>query len=87
VVSRVGSLLWVSLLRRPVDLSNGPRVAAQAMDFQAHRTLQMAAQERGVYFHPSPVEPWFLSTEHSPEDLDHVLAVLRDALASVPESR
>jgi glutamate-1-semialdehyde 2,1-aminomutase len=57
------------------------------MDFAAHRSLQIAAQERGVYFHPSPVEPWFLSTAHSPEDLDHVLAVLRDALAGVPGSR
>ena len=87
LVSRVGSLLSVSLLRRPADLSRGPREAAAAMDFQAHRALQMAAQERGVYFHPSPVEPWFLSTAHSPEDLDHVLAVVRDALVSVPESR
>jgi glutamate-1-semialdehyde 2,1-aminomutase len=40
-----------------------------------------------VYFHPSPIEPWFLSTAHSVEDLDQVLAVLRDALVSVPESR
>ena len=40
-----------------------------------------------MYFHPSPIEPWFLSTAHSPEDLDQVLAVVRDALASVPESR
>jgi glutamate-1-semialdehyde 2,1-aminomutase len=87
LVSRVGSLLSVSLLRRPADLSHGPRAAAQAMDFAAHRTLQIAAQERGVYFHPSPVEPWFLSTAHSPEDLDLVLAVVRDALVSVPESR
>jgi glutamate-1-semialdehyde 2,1-aminomutase len=87
LVSRVGSLLSVSLLHRPADLSRGPRAAAQAMDFAAHRRLQIAAQERGVYFHPSPVEPWFLSTAHSPEDLDHVLAVVRDALVSVPESR
>jgi glutamate-1-semialdehyde 2,1-aminomutase len=87
LVSRVGSLLSVSLLHRPADLSRGPRAAAQAMDFSAHRALQMAAQERGVYFHPSPVEPWFLSTAHSAEDLDHVLAVLRDALVSVPGSR
>ena len=87
LVSRVGSLLSVSLLRRPADLSRGPRAAAAAMDFAAHRSLQIAAQERGVYFHPSPVEPWFLSTAHSPEDLDHVLAVVRDALAGAPGSR
>ncbi len=87
LVSRVGSLLSVSLLRQPVDLSNGPRVAAQAMDFAAHRALQIKAQERGLYFHPSPIEPWFLSTAHSPEDLDRVVAIVREALADVPESR
>ena len=87
LVSRVGSLFSVSLLSRPADLSRGPRAAAQAMDFAAHRAWQIAAQERGVYFHPSPIEPWFLSTAHSAEDLDQVLAVLRDALVSVPESR
>jgi len=87
LVCRVGSLMSVSLLSRPADLSHGPRAAAQAMDFAAHRAWQIAAQERGVYFHPSPIETWFLSTEHSVEDLDHVVAVLRDALVSVPESR
>jgi glutamate-1-semialdehyde 2,1-aminomutase len=77
----------VSLLRQPVDLSRGPRVAAQAMDFAAHRALQIKAQGKGVYFHPSPIEPWFLSTAHSLEDLDHVVNIVRDALADVPESR
>jgi glutamate-1-semialdehyde aminotransferase len=40
-----------------------------------------------VYFHPSPIEPWFLSTAHSTGDLDRVVAVVRDALAGVPQSR
>ena len=87
LVSRVGSLLSVSLLREAVDLSRGPRVAAQAMDFGAHRALQITAQRSGVYFHPSPIEPWFLSTAHSVEDLDYVVATVRDALAIVPQSR
>ncbi len=87
LVSRVGSLLSVSLLRRPADLARGPRAAAQAMDFAAHRALQVRAQRSGVYFHPSPVEPWFLSTAHSLEDLEHVVAVVRDALADMPGSR
>ena len=87
LVSRVGSLLSVSLLRQPADLSRGLRGAVQAMDFGAHRALQIRAQKRGVYFHPSPIEPWFLSTAHSLEDLDHVVAIVRDALADVPESR
>lgn len=87
LVSRVGSLLSVSLLREPADLSRGPRAAAQAMDFAAHRALQIGAQRRGVYFHPSPIETWFLSTEHSLEDLDQVVSVVRDALADLPGSR
>jgi glutamate-1-semialdehyde 2,1-aminomutase len=87
LVSRVGSLLSVSLLRQPADLSRGPRAAAQAMDFPAHRALQIRAQEMGVYFHPSPIEPWFLSTAHSIEDLDQAVAVVREALAAAPGSR
>jgi glutamate-1-semialdehyde 2,1-aminomutase len=57
------------------------------MDFAAHRALQISAQGKGVYFHPSPIEPWFLSTAHSLEDLDRVVGTVRDALADVPESR
>jgi glutamate-1-semialdehyde 2,1-aminomutase len=87
LISRVGSLMSVSLLSRPADLSRGPRAAAEAMDFAAHRAMQMGAQERGLYFHPSPIEPWFLSTEHSVEDLDNVVAILRESLVSLPESR
>ncbi len=87
LVSRVGSLLSVSLLRHPVDLSDGPRRAAQAMDFAAHRAMQIRAKRMGVYFHPSPIEPWFLSAAHSLEDLDQVVATVRAALAGVPESR
>jgi glutamate-1-semialdehyde 2,1-aminomutase len=87
LVSRVGSLLSVSLLRRSVDLSRGPRAAAQAMDYAGQRALQIRAQGKGLYFHPSPIEPWFLSTAHSMEDLDHVVDVVRDSLADVPESR
>ena len=87
LVSRVGSLLSVSLLRQPADMSRGPRMAAAAMDRAGHRAMQIQAQRRGVYFHPSPIEPWFLSTAHSAEDLDHVVAVVRDALVSAPESQ
>jgi glutamate-1-semialdehyde 2,1-aminomutase len=87
LVSRVGSLLSVSLLRQPVDMSRGPRIAAAAMDRPAQRAMQIEAQRRGLYFHPSPIEPWFLSTAHTAEDLDFVVAVVRDALVSLSESR
>ena len=84
LISRVGSLPSLSLLYRPTDPSRSRRVVAQAMDFTAHRVLQIRAQRRSVYFHPSPIEPWLLSTPHSAENLDHVVAVMRDALASAP---
>lgn len=41
----------------------------------------------GRIFVPEPVELWFLSTAHSGEDLDHVVAVVRNALDTIPESR
>jgi glutamate-1-semialdehyde 2,1-aminomutase len=81
LVSRVGSLLY-----RRTDLSRGVRVAAQTMDFAAHRALQIGAQQWGVFFRPSRIEPWFLSTAHSAEALDYVVAVVRRVLASVPKS-
>ncbi len=87
LISRVGSLMSVSLLQQPADLSGGLRAAVRAMDFAGNRALQIRAQERGVYFHPSPIEPWFLSTAHSIEDLDQVVAIVRDALVGVPASR
>jgi glutamate-1-semialdehyde 2,1-aminomutase len=82
LVSRVGSLLGVSLLSRPADMSRGPREAAAAMDRAAHRAMQIEAQRRGVYFHPSPIEPWFLSTAHTAEDIDQVVAVVRDSVVA-----
>jgi glutamate-1-semialdehyde 2,1-aminomutase len=86
LISRTGSLMSVSLLREAVDLAQGLRAAAAAMDFPVHRRFQIAAQNEGVYFHPSPLEPWFLSTAHSNEDVDKVVAAMRRALTSLPDA-
>src|ERR1700731_1763867 len=43
LISRVGSLLSVSLLRQPADLSRGLRAAVRAMDFAGNRALQIRA--------------------------------------------
>jgi glutamate-1-semialdehyde 2,1-aminomutase len=80
MISRVGSLMSVALLRHSVDLSAGLRAAASAMDFPRHRRFQIRAQAEGVYFHPNPLEPWFLSTAHTTDDIDKVVAALRRAL-------
>ena len=65
LVSRVGSLLSVSLLRRPADLSHGPRAAAQAMDFAAHRALQISSPGTGRVFPPEPDRA--LVPQHGPQ--------------------
>lgn len=85
LISRVGSLMSVSLLTRPVELSQGLRAVAEAMDFARHRRYQIAAQDEGVYFHPNPLEPWFLSTAHTPEDIDKAVSAMRRALVTVSQ--
>lgn len=59
----------------------GLRELAAAIDFDGHRRWQIAAQKEGVYFHPNPMEPWFLSTAHTKDVLDKVLTALGRALA------
>ncbi|WP_433697709.1 aspartate aminotransferase family protein [Nocardiopsis sp. CA-288880] len=73
---RVGSVLSMALLDE-----------ASAVDRAAHRALQSACQRRGLYFHPNPDEPWFLSTAHTEEDIDTIAAVLKESLAQAPATR
>ncbi|QVQ52347.1 aspartate aminotransferase family protein [Spiractinospora alimapuensis] len=73
-VRRVGSVMSAGLL----DDATGE------LDESGHRALQMACQRRGVYFHPVPDEPWFLSTAHTTRDIDTVALVLERALREVP---
>lgn len=70
-VDRVGSVMSVQLMA----------AASGRLDRQGHRLLQMACQRRGVYFHPVPEEPWFLSTAHTRSDIDTIAGVLGEALA------
>jgi glutamate-1-semialdehyde 2,1-aminomutase len=63
------------------ELVNAPA----AVDFPSHRELQARCQQAGVYFHPDPVEAWFLSTAHTPEDIDTVCETIGVALASMPD--
>jgi len=70
-IGRVGSVMSVALL----DPATGE------VDPAGHRRVQMACQRRGVYFHPVPDEPWFLSTAHTMDDLDTVAEVLYESLA------
>ncbi|MEU9608332.1 aspartate aminotransferase family protein [Streptomyces sp. NPDC048057] len=82
-ITRVGSLLSVSLLKSPVEDPGDLRSLAAAVDPSGHRKLQMLAQKEGLYFHPHAMEPWFLSMSHTRDVIDKATSALRRALAGL----
>ncbi|MEU0490530.1 aspartate aminotransferase family protein [Nocardiopsis sp. NPDC006139] len=72
-IGRVGSMMSVAL----TDPATGE------VDEAGHRLLQTACQRRGVYFHPVPAEPWFLSTAHTRQDIDTVAETVSEGLAEL----
>ncbi len=79
-IDRVGSIVGFGLLERSTHTAGGAGRARPQFAMQAHRDLQMRCQDRGVYFHPNPREPWFLSTAHTRPILDTALEVILDEL-------
>ncbi|GAB3494861.1 aspartate aminotransferase family protein [Nocardiopsis coralliicola] len=71
LVERVGSAMSVMSVR-----PDG------GVDHARHRRLQMHCQRNGVYFHPVPEEPWFLSTAHTDADIDTIADVLHGGLVA-----
>lgn len=80
-IARAGSVMSVALLREPQDTEPAYDAGVRLIDFPAHRRFQELCQQDGLYFHPNPLEPWFLSTAHTPDVLDHVVAIIEGALA------
>jgi glutamate-1-semialdehyde 2,1-aminomutase len=76
-LTRVGSVISLALLAEEGDDPYEGGVGK--IDFAAHKRLQVLCQRGGVYFHPNPLEPWFISTAHTPADLEHVVGVLAAA--------
>ncbi|WP_432839333.1 aspartate aminotransferase family protein [Dactylosporangium sp. CA-092794] len=80
-ICRSGSVMSVALLTDVPDVDLDYDAAVSSIDFAAHRRLQLLCQEGGLYFHPNPLEPWFLSTAHTPDVLDAVVSVIEESLA------
>ena len=57
--------------------------AAQRSDLKTFANFFHAALERGIYFAPSQFETGFISTAHSPEDIERTSAVMREALVTL----
>jgi glutamate-1-semialdehyde 2,1-aminomutase len=79
-VAALPGLLTVFFSERPVrDLAD-----AQACDLQAHAAWCRELLARGVYPPPSQFEAWFPSLAHTPEQIEHTLAVAAAAFEELP---
>ena len=78
-VNRVGSVLTPFFTDRPVrDCSS-----ATGADTKLYARFFRGMLARGVYPPPSQFEAWFLSTAHTPKDVDTTIAAARAAMKDV----
>jgi glutamate-1-semialdehyde 2,1-aminomutase len=76
-INRVGSLLTLFL---GVDQVRDA-LSARKADVNLFRKFFHAMLERGIYLPPSQFEAMFVSTAHTPEDLDATIAAATESLA------
>ena len=76
---RIGSMFCLFFARGPiVDL-----VGAKRSDLRKFAKFFHVCLERGVYFAPSQFETAFISTAHTPDDLETTVKAVREALRSL----
>src|SRR6184192_2282269 len=76
---RLGSMFCLFFAAAPiVDLAS-----AQRSDLKMFARFFHACLKRGVYFAPSQFETGFISTAHTPADIERTAAVMREALAEL----
>ncbi|HXP34350.1 MAG TPA: glutamate-1-semialdehyde 2,1-aminomutase [Chthoniobacterales bacterium] len=75
---RIGSMFCLFFARGPiVDLAGAKR-----SDLKMFAKFFHACLERGVYFAPSQFETGFISTAHTPNEIERTAKVVREALRS-----
>jgi glutamate-1-semialdehyde 2,1-aminomutase len=75
----VGSMFCLFFAPGPIlDLAS-----ARRSDLKAFARFFHACLERGIYFAPSQFETGFISTAHTPEDLERTATVIREVLATL----
>jgi glutamate-1-semialdehyde 2,1-aminomutase len=76
---RLGSMFCLFFAGGPItDLAGAQRSYLKRFARFFHTCLK-----RGIYFAPSQFETGFISTAHTPEDLERTAAVMREALAEL----
>lgn len=79
VFHRIGSMFCLFFTAGPVDDLAG----AQRSDLKKFGRFFHACLESGVYLAPSQFETAFISTAHTPQDIERTAKVMGDALASL----
>lgn len=82
-VHRLGSMYTVFFSAKPVT----DFASACACDLEAHKIYFHAMLENGIYLPPSQFETNFLSSAHSPEDIQKTLAAAEAAFAKVAAAK
>lgn len=82
LIQFVGPLLGVFLTDGKVDDIREYRDVRKHCQFDKYIHFQHRMQQNGVYFHPNQFEPMFLSTVHTPADIDFALEQFEDAAKS-----
>jgi len=79
-VARAGTLLsiFVGLSQAPATFAQ-----AQAQDTHAYASLFHGLMDRGVWAPPSAFEAWFVSTAHTHEDIDAIVAAVAEVAPSL----
>ena len=76
---RIGSMFCLFFTRGPiVDLAS-----AQRSDLKVFAKFFHGCLERGVYFAPSQFETGFISTAHSPSDIEQTARTLQEVIAKL----
>jgi glutamate-1-semialdehyde 2,1-aminomutase len=76
---RIGSMFCLFFTRGPVvDLAGAKRSDLKRFAKFFHSSL-----ERGVYFAPSQFETGFISTAHTPDDIETTAKIVREAIPSL----
>ena len=78
-INRVGSMFTGFMNPGPVDTLE----QVEASDAALYGRYFHAMLGRGVYIAPSQFEAGFVSTAHTEEDIDRVIAVVEDALTDL----
>ncbi len=83
-IQHVGSLFSLQIMNQSSDpVPTDYQSIMSTTKPEPYIRFQHAAQRSGVYFHPNRYEPWFISTLHTEEVIEEVLAILRDVAHNI----